>query len=130
MAKCRLNLGKITKDASFEKIIICKKIHTITINGVDFFKSDNGDSKKIQNFYRFILKNAKSITYVKFDETSELFLKNNLLNNYVGPAHILDSLEFFFIEGEALVKEEWLVDPRRIKYMREYKLKRILMSYD
>jgi len=138
MAKCRLNLGRTTLKSVSDTIIMCKKIHTINIDGVNLYKSNFITSTEIQNFYRHILKNKEYITYVKYGdekEEFELFLNNKLQHNYFGPSFIkckikddVKNIEWtqYYIDGLSYSKEEWLVDKKRKQYVREEKLKRLI----
>lgn len=147
MAKIRLYLGKISESVwgyEPETIILCKKIHTITIDDKTYKKSHcRNDSMKLQNFYRTIIKNADKINYIKygtfvgdeFSECTELYLKNKKLNNYAGLAktHNKAGVENpynrdggYYIDGKKLSKEDWEKHPDRIRFLRMYKLERIL----
>jgi len=148
MAKVRLHLGKTTEsqwDYSPETVILCKKIHTIIIDGKTYKKSQcKNDSMKIQNFYRLIIRNADKISYIKygtfvgddFTDSTELYLKNKKLNNYAGPAKIeikggkvvedWKESSGYYIDGEKISKENWEKHPDRIRFLRQYKLERIL----
>ena len=143
MAKVRLKLGEITKYSNTE--IMCKKIHSITINSKTYYKKNcRNDSMKIQNFYRMIIKNSMDITYIKFGtfiednftDCTEIYLKRKLLNNYAGPAIIVKALPHsgnfkqgtYAINGVKLQKADWEIHPDRQRYLRQYKLERILKT--
>lgn len=143
MAKCRLNLTELGSDYFYgNSIILCKKIHTITILGKTYYKNDYGkDSTKIQNFYRLIVKNIDNITYIKFGnfegdkftEYTEYYLKNKKLSNCAGPAVVLYNEKKFnfvyYIDGKKFyTEEEWKSDPKRTIWLRKHKLERIILN--
>lgn len=144
--KCRLRLGNIydSKWSSPNIEILCKKIHTITIDGKTYYKNDYGnDTLKIQNFYRMILKNIKSINYIKhgnfigddFTASIEYYIDNGRLHNYSGPALIVfpiihdynyNNESGYYIEGYKLTEDEWKTDKKRNIWLRQHKLTRII----
>ena len=141
MAKVRLHLGKIKDGWSSSTSILCKKIHTIIMDDKTYHRKDYiGDSKKIQNFYRTIIKTPDKITYIKhgnfdgddFTEYIEMYLKDNKLHSITGPAQITKSIKNtfedkrYYIDGKNYDFYKWEKDPKRINVIREIKLKRIL----
>ena len=146
MAKVRLHLGKIGDSEwgySPDTTILCKKIHTIVIDGKTYKKSHcQNESMKIQNFYRVIIRNMDKIEYIKygtfqgddFTEYTELYLKNKKLNCYSGPAKVVEKFKKYpylkdggyYIDGKKMSKEQWEQHPDRIRFLRQYKLERIL----
>jgi len=143
MAKIRLHLSKIgqTTYGYLDETILCKKIHTIIIDGKTYHKNDcKNDSMKIQNLYRFIIKNVDKISYIKYgtfvDNTIsnyvELYLQNKKLHNPGGFAKIMvngynvNIASNYYIDGERLEEKEFLNHPKRKIWLRENKLKRIL----
>ncbi len=142
MAKCRLNLGRTMHKSSSDTVIMCKKIHTINIDGVNLYKSDFITSTEIQNFYRHILKNKETITYVKCgdeQEEIEIFLNNKYQHCFFGPSFIKrknykddkPNIEYshFCIDGVPYSKEEWSENIKRKQYLREQKLKRLINEH-
>jgi hypothetical protein len=144
MAKVRLHLGKIgqtTYGYGSDETILCKKIHTIIIDGKTYRKNDCGnDSMKIQNLYRFIIKNVDKISYIKhgtfvddtFSNYVELYLENNKLHYCGGFAKALindkNVVGNYYIDGVKLEEKEFLIHPKRKIWLRENKLKRILQN--
>jgi len=138
MAKVRLHLGHTEVNARFDQIILCKKIHTVVIDGKTYYKNDcKNDSKNIQNFYRFIIKNVDKITYIKhgnfvddvFNNSIELYLENKLLHNCGGFAYYFkesQNIGYYYIDGVKLSEKDFLNHPKRKIWLRENKLKRIL----
>ena len=146
MSKCRLNLGKVdNSDYAAEMIILCKKIHTIIIDGETFHKNDcNSDSKLIQTMYKHFCKNSNKVTYIKygdfvgdvFTEYTEVYLQNGKLHNCADFAVIKSNITLlntnnivynrYFLEGDNIHDNEWLKHPKRISFMRSSKLERIL----
>ena len=143
--KCRLKIGKLTKSASrysSEIEILCKKIHTITINRITYYKNHYKESLEIQNFYRMIIKNVSDISYIKygkfngdnFTEYYEYYIQNNLLHNYAGPAYIRysynDIKNMYFIEGKIFSEIDWKTNVKRNIWLRKNKLERLIFTLD
>lgn len=138
--KCRLKLKLTNSTWECNHVeILCKKIHSITIDGKTYYKNNYGnDSLKIQNFYRMILKNIPQITYIKygnfveddFKECTEIYLKDEKLHNYAGPARIYTgqprNIAEFYIEGEKMLQTEWKTNTKRNIWLRKNKLERLI----
>ena len=152
MAKVRLNLQRVKKYSVWgnwtNETIICKKIKEIHVNGEILKKSDcfnenpTIQSMNIQNFYRKIIKTPEKITYVKYGsyksnenyDYKELYLKDGKLHCLSGPAERFDRCiegsrtEYgeYYILGQKYMKDDWLNDPNRLKWLRENKLNRVV----
>ena len=143
MGKIRLNLGEIVNSSwgsSPSEVILCKKIHTIIIDDKTYRKNDcKGDSMKIQNFYRFIIKNVDKITYIKsgtfvgnnFSNYIEHYLEKNKLHYCGGFAKSImgnnsQLIGYYFIDGVGLDEKDFLAHKKRKIWLRGNKLERII----
>ena len=121
MAKLKLELA--------HREIIMKKIITITIDGVEFYKSKyEKNARVLQLFYFFIIRNKNEISYITYKDHSydeyvnHLHLKAGKLHCEYECAFYrtvnqlnIDLDESYYLGGEKISSFEWKKKIRKIK---------------
>lgn len=122
MAKLKLEIVKY-------HMIIMRKIVSVTIDGVEFKKSEYaGNSRVLQIFYNFVKRNKYLITFICYKDHSvdeydiHMYLKNCKLHCEFGQAYYrlyfddtISSSDNYYLDDEKLDFAEWKQRLRKIK---------------
>jgi hypothetical protein len=87
--------------------MLLKNIDYVIIKGNKHIKPDK-DSKKIQNYYRFIIDNKKNITEIMINNKNHCFLKDGKFHSYNDYCfyHPPSGIKVYAIEGRILTNDE------------------------